>query len=166
MNHYDSSFSSSCSFPLVMWPHSLERINKQLSQNKSSKKQNKTNKQTFDMCRTDCSNRSTLLLAKQWFHWSESETAARLSMGSLGLGNVSYNYTTSPPKPATHRVLCTTIGSTKGNVKPVQLIEIAYKRFISITSFSSKKCLVGSFSVGFVTIFKTTGQLKVVKPIL
>ena len=84
-------------------------------------------------------------------------------MGSLGLGNVSYNYTTSPPKPATHRVLCTTIGSTKGNVKPVKLIEIAFKRFVSIASFSSKKCLVGSFSVGFVTILK---QLKVVKPIL
>ena len=83
-------------------------------------------------------------------------------MGSLGLGNVSYNYTTSPPKLATHRVLCT----TKGNVKPVKLIEIAFKRFVSITSFSSKKCLVGSFSVGFVTIFKTRGQLKVVKPIL
>ena len=71
-------------------------------------------------------------------------------MGSLGLGNVSYNYTTSPPKLATHRVLCT----TKGNVKPVKLIEIAFKRFVSITSFSSKECLVGSFSVGFVTILK------------
>ena len=85
-------------------------------------------------------------------------------MGSLGLGNVSYNYTTPPPKLAiaTHRVLCT----PKGNVKPVKLIEIAFKRFVSITSFSSKKCLVGSFSVGFVTIFKTAGRFKVVKPIL